>query len=168
VAQVATLLEGFRSQRAPIVHIQTRTRPDGSDRMPHWREQQVTACVDGTPGADAPAPLRPAPDELVVTKQHYRGFTDRVVVPWLRQRSIARVVVCGLYTHACVRETVLDAYEAGFEVWVAADAVATTDPLHGEITRAWLEPRAARFRPSATVIAELAGPATGLPEGATA
>lgn len=159
VARVTAIVDAFRTRGLPVMHVQTRTRADGGDRMPHWRDLGVTACVEGTVGAAAPDGVGPAAGELLVTKQHYRGFGDPVVAPWLRERGVERVVVCGLYTHACVRETVLDAYEAGFEVWVAADAVATPEPLHGMLTRQWLEARAARFEPIATVVAALDGDA---------
>ena len=157
VARVAELVAAFRARGLPVLHVQTRTRADGADRMPHWREFGLTACVEGTPGAEAPGGVGPHDGELLVTKQHYRGFGDPVVAPWLRARGVDRVVVCGLYTHACVRETVLDAYEAGFEVWVATDAVATPEPLHGMLTQQWLEARAARFEPIAAVVAALDG-----------
>jgi alpha-ketoglutaric semialdehyde dehydrogenase len=155
VASTASLLDGFRQLELPVVHIHTATRADGADRMPHWRASGMTACVEGTPGAAPPTPLEPRADELVVTKQYYRGFTDRAVDPWLRARSVARVVVAGIYTHACVRETAIDAYEAGFEVWVGADAVGSTEPAHAALTREWLEPRAAQFRSSRSILTDL-------------
>ncbi len=123
--------------------------------MPHWRAAGTTACVEGTPGAATPIPLEPRADELVVTKQFYRGFDNPKVDPWLRGRGVERVVVAGIYTHACVREAVLDAYEAGFEVWVGADAVGSTEPLHATLTRAWLETRAAQFKPARSILTDL-------------
>jgi acyl-CoA reductase-like NAD-dependent aldehyde dehydrogenase/nicotinamidase-related amidase len=155
VASAAALLDGFRQLGLPVIHVHTVTRADGADRMPHWRASGMTACVEGTPGAATPGSLEPGADELVVTKQYYRGFADPAVDPWLRARGVARVVVAGIYTHACVRETALDAYEGGFEVWVAADAVGSTDPAHAALTRAWLEPRAAQFRTAWSILTDL-------------
>ena len=91
----------------------------------------------------------------MVTKQFYRGFDNPAVDPWLRGRDVERVVVAGIYTHACVREAVLDAYEAGFEVWVGADAVGSTEPLHATLTRARLETRAAQFKPTRSILTDL-------------
>jgi len=147
VARVADLLAGFRERGAPVAHIRTRVRADASDAMPHWRVSGTSACVEGTPGAEAPPALLEQPGELVVHKQHYRGFTDLLDV-WLRDRGATDVVIAGVYTHACVRETALDAYERGYRVAVASDAVASTEPMHAAETRRWLEPRAAAFRTS--------------------
>jgi aldehyde dehydrogenase (NAD+) len=155
VARAASLLDGFRHLGLPVVHIHTLTRADGADRMPHWRARDINACVEGTPGAATPIPLEPRADELVVTKQYYRGFDDPAVDPWLRARGVEHVVVAGIYTHACVRETALDAYEGGYEVSVGDDAVGSTEPAHAALTRAWLEPRAARFRPTRTILVDL-------------
>ena len=160
VARVATLLDGFRALSLPIVHVHTITRADGTDRMPHWREQCITACVEEHRVLRRPKRSRRRAGELVVTKQYYRGFVDPAVDPWLRARGVARIVVAGVYTHACVRETALDAYEGGFEVWVAADAVGSTEPAHAALTRAWLEPHAARFRTTPAILSELGLDAT--------
>jgi aldehyde dehydrogenase (NAD+) len=155
VAGAAALLDGFRTIGLPVVHVHTMTRADGADRMPHWRAGGITACVEGTPGAATPTLLEPRAGELVVTKQYYRGFTNPAVDPWLRARAVARVVVAGIYTHACVREAAIDAYEGGYEVWVASDAVGSTEPAHAEVTREWLEPRAAQFRSTPSILTDL-------------
>ena len=155
VTHAACLLDGFRDLGLPVVHVHTRTRADGTDRMPHWRERGITACVEGTAGAETPSPLEPRAEELVATKQYYRGFADPAVEPWLRARDVERVVVAGIYTHACVRETAIDAYERGYEVWVGGDAVGSTEPAHSDATRAWLETRAARFRTTRAILADL-------------
>ena len=67
-----------------------------------------------------------------------------------------RLIVAGIYLHGCVRSTVLDAYERGYEVCVVDDAVGTTEPLHAELTRTYLGERAAAFQRCDEVLAELA------------
>lgn len=155
VASVSELLAAFRSAGAPIAHVRTLVRPDGSDAMPHWRASGELACVIGTPGARPPEQLADRPGELVAVKQHYRGFADPRLEPWLRQHGVERVVIAGLYLHACVRETALDAYERGFTVVIAEDAVGMADLDHGRRTREWLADRAAGFLPAAGILAEL-------------
>ena len=163
----AFLLEAFRAQRLPIAHAHTVTRADGSDRMPHWKRLGITRCVEGTPGAEPPAPLAPLGGELVARKRYYSAFGDPRLGPWLRERRVERLVLAGVYLHGCVRATALDAYERGYEVWVADDAVGTTEPLHGELSRAYLCERAACFRSTQEVLAALgAGPSPAEPAGA--
>ena len=154
-ARAAALLEGFRARRLPIAHAHTLTRPDGSDRMPHWKRLGLHACVEGSRGAAPPPALAPREGELQCRKQYYSAFSDPRLDAWLRERGVARLVLAGLYLHACVRSTALDAYERGYELEVVEDAVGSTEPLHGELTRAWLAERAARFRTTDAVLADL-------------
>ena len=41
----------------------------------------------------------------------------------LRQRNIEKLLVCGLETHVCIQQTVLDLLADGWRVYVAVDAV---------------------------------------------
>lgn len=143
--RVGDLLGNVRALGLPVVHVQTSVRADGADRMPHWIANGLTACVVGTRGAAAPDALQPVDGELVTTKRFYSGFEDASLERWLRGREVDRLVVAGVYSHGCIRSTVLDAYQRGYEVWVAMDAIATTDPEHGEVSNRWLDGRAARF-----------------------
>jgi len=152
---LAALLEGFRQHRSPVAHVHTKVRADGSDRMPHWIADGRWACVDGTDGALPPTELAPADDELVVSKQFFSGFAGGALDKWLRDHGVGRVVLAGLYLHACVRSTALDAYELGYDVWIADDAVGTTDAAHGVFSRKWLQGRAARFVSVADVLGSL-------------
>lgn len=43
----------------------------------------------------------------------------------LKSKQISRVLLCGVETHVCVSQTCLDLLEAGFHVFVAADAVSS-------------------------------------------
>jgi acyl-CoA reductase-like NAD-dependent aldehyde dehydrogenase/nicotinamidase-related amidase len=156
-ARAAALLAGVRRLGLPVVHARTLVRPDGSDSMPHWKRQGLLQCVEGTSGAEPPAALASVDGELVARKRYFSAFGDPRLEPWLRGRGIDRLVLAGVYTHACIRSTALDAYERGFEVCIVDDAVGTTEPLHAEITRAYLAERAASFRTVADVLAALAG-----------
>jgi acyl-CoA reductase-like NAD-dependent aldehyde dehydrogenase/nicotinamidase-related amidase len=157
-AGAAELLDAARRRGLAVIHAQTLTRPDGSDRMPHWKRLGRAECVEGTPGAQAPAALQPADGELVLRKRFFSAFGDARLDPWLRRRGVEHLLVAGVYLQSCVRSTVLDAYERGYEVTVVEDAVGTTEPLHAELTRSYLAERAASFQPAAGVLADLGEP----------
>jgi nicotinamidase/pyrazinamidase len=83
----------------------------------------------------------------------YSGFTMRdpvtgAEVPTeldglLRERTIARVVVCGLATDYCVKSTALDAVRLGYATTVLLDAIAAVNLAPGDGDRALEELRAA-------------------------
>jgi acyl-CoA reductase-like NAD-dependent aldehyde dehydrogenase/nicotinamidase-related amidase len=153
--RAAALLAGVRRLGLPVAHARTLVRADGSDRMPHWKRQDVRHCVEGTPGADPPEALAEAPGELVLRKRFFSAFADPRLEPWLRERRVERLILAGVYTHACVRSTALDAYERGFQVAIANDAVGSTEPMHAEVTRTWLAARVASFASVAELLATL-------------
>ncbi len=49
---------------------------------------------------------------------------DEIFSAW-RASGIHRILVCGIETHVCVQQTVLDLLSAGFQVNVAVDAVSS-------------------------------------------
>lgn len=155
IAKAADLLEGCRSRRVPVIHVQTVIRADGSDRMPHWKRADRWECVEGTPGAQPPSTLAPAAGEAVIRKPVFSGFGNPGLERTLESRGVDTAIIAGIYLHGCVRSTVLDAYERGYEVFVAADATGSTEPAHAEQSRAWLSARAAQFLAVAEIFALL-------------
>jgi nicotinamidase/pyrazinamidase len=118
-------------------------------------------CVAGTWGAELHPELAVPADALRVRvgqqgEDGYSGFTMRDLVNGkeapteleglLRQRGVERVVVCGLATDYCVKETALDAVRLGFEVLLLADAVAAVNLEPGDGDRAIAEMAEAGIR----------------------
>lgn len=69
--------------------------------------------------------------------------SDTGLTGLLRERGVARVVVVGLATDYCVKETALDALRLGFETAVLAGAIAAVDLQPGDGERAIQEMQAA-------------------------
>ena len=153
--QVQLLLAGCRRRGVPVVHIHTLTRPDGQDRMPHWVREGIVACVAGTPGAAPPAGVAPVPGEAVVAKRFFSGFGNPALATELGQRGCRLLIIAGIYLNGCVQATILDAYQAGYVVWVASDAVGSNEPEHAAHTRRYLDGRAATFLPVAEILARI-------------
>jgi len=151
------LLASVRERGWPVIHVRTRVSQDGSDAMPHWHETQVS-CIEGTVGAEPPAALEALPSEAVFFKRYYSAFEDPSLLTALRAANIDTVIVAGLYTHACVRSAVLDAYAHGFNVFVPNDAVASYDEAHAKMTLQWLHGRAANCLPAAEILSALSDP----------
>lgn len=98
-------------------------------------------CVAGTHGAEL-HPAIAALDGPIVDKattqgaDAYSGFDGTQLAELLRAAGVTHVIVGGLATDYCVRATVLDALDAGFETTVLADAVAAVDLEEGDGRRA--------------------------------
>jgi nicotinamidase/pyrazinamidase len=121
-------------------------KPYGGEWPPH--------CIQHTEGAGFHPDLRLPATAVIISKGQdpgkpgYSAFegrtTDgRALVDDLRARGVDRLLVGGLATDYCVRQSVLDARRAGFDVTVLGDAVAGVDVQPGDSRRAIEEMRQA-------------------------
>lgn len=107
-------------------------------------------CIQGSPGARFHPDLK-LPDDVTIlskgmdpTRDDYSSFhaTLESGLPLseeLGNRGITDIYICGLATDYCIRETALDAMEAGFSVTVLRDAVRGVDRAEGDSDRALAE-----------------------------
>jgi nicotinamidase/pyrazinamidase len=104
-------------------------------------------CVQGTPGAEFHPNLAIRKNALVVSKgadensDSYSAFDavdpDGTPLPaLLRNLGINRLLIGGLATDYCVKQTALDALRNGFAVVVLEDAVRGVDMRPGDSRRA--------------------------------
>jgi nicotinamidase/pyrazinamidase len=86
-------------------------------------------CVMGTSGAEFHPGLKVPPGSVTVSKgsdpsaEAYSGFQGTDLERQLRERRVRELVIGGLATDYCVKESTLDALRAGFEVDVLEDCV---------------------------------------------
>jgi alpha-ketoglutaric semialdehyde dehydrogenase len=164
VERAATLLRSCRQADIPVAHAWTTVSRSDDRRMPHWRRENRWLCEEGTPGHQPPPELLPQAGEPVIHKTGFSAFENGELDGLLREMSPDLLMVAGVHLHGCVRQAVLDAYQRHpIEIWVAADATASDDPVHAAITRRYLERRAARF----VSVDEVATAVTGAPRAAT-
>ena len=133
------------------------TRDHHLDPGSHWSAEPdyvdtwPVHCAAETPGAAFHPALSAASFDAVFLKgahaAAYSGFeatldgTGPALAPWLRERGVTAVDVCGLATDHCVRATALDAVREGFEVHLidalcAGVAPATTASAVAEMEQA--------------------------------
>jgi len=66
-------------------------------------------------------------------KLEFSAYANPRIRDELRRVERRQVVLCGIEAHVCVLQTGLELLEAGFQVWVAADAVASRRPESREV-----------------------------------
>ena len=139
-----------REAGALVVYTQDWHPPE----TPHFEAQGGTwpvHCVRDTWGAELHPQLDVASGAEIVRKgvggeDGYSGFTvrdpksgdeqDTLLERVLRDHAIERVVIAGLATDYCVKDTALDALERGFDTTVVRSAVAAVDLEPGDGDRA--------------------------------
>ena len=152
-ATIAVLLEKARAEGWPVIHIHSRVSPDGYDAMPHRRDAPET--VAGTSGAEPPPELAPAAGEPLLFKRFFSAFDGDQLTPLLEQSSIDELVLAGVHAHACIRDTVNDAYRLGYKVILPDGAIASYDPAHAAISVDWQSERSARVVPVVDLVDRL-------------
>ena len=86
-------------------------------------------CVEGTHGAEFHQDLSDDPRVTIVSKgmdesaDGYSGFDGTNLAQLLREEDVREVWVGGLATDYCVKHTVIDALQEGFQVKALADAM---------------------------------------------
>ena len=114
--QAARLLERFRADDAPRIHVQhLSTRPGATFFLP------------GTPGAEHEQRVAPRDGEPVITKHFPNAFRDTGLLDALRSGGVTDLLIAGAMSHMCIDATTRAAFDLGFGCTVASDACATRD-----------------------------------------
>lgn len=106
-------------------------------------------CVQGTPGAELHPDLETEHIDLVIDKgqdpqtEGYSGFEATDLTARLREHDVDSLLVVGLATDYCVKNTALDALREGFEVAIDPTAVRAVGVQPGDSESALEELRAA-------------------------
>ncbi|HKY45670.1 MAG TPA: nicotinamidase [Pyrinomonadaceae bacterium] len=105
-------------------------------------------CVQNTKGAEFHPALRDDPRITVISKglgdkDCYSAFDETDLASQLHQQGVKEVVVGGLATDYCVKNTVLDALKKGFKVKALEGAMRAVELQPGDSDRAIEEMRAA-------------------------
>jgi nicotinamidase/pyrazinamidase len=105
-------------------------------------------CVQNTTGAEFHPALRDDPRITVVSKglgdtDCYSAFDETDLASQLHRQNVEEVIVGGLATDYCVKNTVLDALKNGFKVKALKDAMRAVEVHPGDGERAIEEMRAA-------------------------
>lgn len=94
-----------------------------------------TACTEQYPeklGPTAPELAERLTDKAASKLTFSCGSCGEIFDAWEKD-GIHRVLVCGIETHVCVQQTVLDLLAAGYQVLIAADAVGARHAFDHEI-----------------------------------
>lgn len=99
-------------------------------------------CIQNTEGAAFTKALRLPIETIIISKadepenEAYSAFEGTDLTQTLQKKNIKRLVVVGLATDYCVKETVIDACKAGFEVVVVKEGIAPVEIYSGDGERA--------------------------------
>ncbi|MFG2601577.1 isochorismatase family protein [Streptomyces sp. NPDC048462] len=117
VANAASLADAFRAKGLPVVLVRVTGGAPGRTEGPARSGQPAADWADIAPE------LGPEEGDIVVTKLTWGAFYGTDLDLQLRRRGVTQVVVAGIATSIGVESTARSAYEHGYHVTVATDAV---------------------------------------------
>jgi nicotinamidase-related amidase len=117
LASTARLLEAFRRRGLPVALINVDAAAPG-------RTEKARPRIEMPPGwTDLVPELNQQASDHVVTKRTWGAFTNTDLEHYLKQNGVTQVVVAGVATSSGVESTARHAYELGFNVALAVDAM---------------------------------------------
>ncbi|MEE1668898.1 hydrolase [Streptomyces sp. NPDC003631] len=128
VARTAELADAFRARDLPVVLVRVSFAADGSDAVPGRTEQQRGARSFPEGWDLVVDELSGHPGDIQVTKRNWGAFHGTGLDVQLRRRGVTQIVLTGIATSIGVESTARAAYEHGYHVTLATDAMADADP----------------------------------------
>lgn len=149
VANAAALADAFRKHHLPVALVNVGGGAPGRNEMPPRGGERPADWMELAPE------LKQQPDDILVTKKSWGAFTNTALADRLKLLGVTQVVVAGIATTIGVESTARQAYELGYNVTLAVDAM--TDPSaeahQNSVTR--LFPRLGETGTTAEIIALL-------------
>jgi len=118
VERTRALLDAFRAKNLPVVLVNV------AGRSPGRTEQGARGNATVAEGwMDFVPEINPQPNDIVVTKRSSGAFATTDLQAVLKALGVTQVVVTGIVTSNGVEATARQAYEQGFNVTLALDAM---------------------------------------------
>jgi nicotinamidase-related amidase len=121
IARARALADAFRARGLPVALVNVAGGAPGRTEQPRQAGSPAEGWTDLIPE------LNRQPDDIVVTKRTWGAFASTDLEAQLKARGVTQVVIAGVATATGVESTARQAYELGFNVTLAIDAM--TDRL---------------------------------------
>jgi nicotinamidase-related amidase len=157
ISKTVELADAFRKHDLPVVLVRVSFASDGADRLT-GRTEQPARSGGGTPPAGADQivdQLAGHAEDIVVTKRNWGAFHCTDLDVHLRRRGITQIVLTGVATSIGVESTARAAYEHGYHVTLATDAMTDLTASAHENSLNWIFPRLGETGSTAEILALL-------------
>jgi len=118
IANASRLADAFRARALPVVLV--RVVPSRAPR----RTDEARQIPELPPAWSEIVPqMNAQPADHIVTKQSWNAFAGTGLEVWLKSQGVTGIVLCGVATSIGVEGTARQAFEAGFNIAFATDAM---------------------------------------------
>jgi len=144
----------LRSRGVPILYLCDAHMVDDPE-FANWPPH----AVKGSKGAEIIPELAPGQGDTVIHKVHIRGLDEPEVSKKIAELGVDYLIMTGVATEYCIKETALQARKRGLAVTIVNDAVAGVERREGDVRRAVEDLRlnGAQFLSGQELLQELTG-----------
>ncbi|MCX2182265.1 isochorismatase family protein [Streptomyces sp. SKN60] len=154
VANAVALVESFRSLGLPVVLVNVAAMAPGRTDFDYGGDEgdddDTQDWLELLPELDV------RPSDLRVTKTNWGAFTNSTLHAQLQERGVTQVVLAGINTQIGVETTARTAYELGYNVLLATDAMTSFDATAHDHSVTHIFPRMGQNTTTADLLALLA------------
>jgi nicotinamidase-related amidase len=122
IERARALADAFRERDLPVVLVNVAGGAPGRTEQPRQTGPRPDGWTDLIPE------LNQQPSDIVVTKRTWGAFASTDLEAQLKARGVTQVVIGGVATGTGVEATARQAYEQGFNVTLAIDAMTDVRP----------------------------------------
>jgi nicotinamidase-related amidase len=156
ISNCARLLAAARDAGAQPVLVHVGGSPDGADRVHTPTDQPMRSLGALPPDWSELIPeIDRQPGDIVILKRQWGAFYGTDLDLQLRRRGLTTIVICGISTEAGVESTARDAYERGYELIFAEDAMTSMIAESHANSVGRIFPRIGRVRSTEQILAAL-------------
>lgn len=119
-------IRNARKAGTPIFHIVTEYRKDQKDWPEEWKGNSSAWCsslVNNHPLTEIVEGIVIEPEDMVVKKKRFSAFYHTDLDDLLRGLGVTHVYAVGYASDVCVRFTLVDAYNRGYQTSIIEDCV---------------------------------------------
>jgi nicotinamidase-related amidase len=135
IERTCALLDAFRQRDLPVVLVNVAGGAPGRTEQPRRHSTLPEGFADLIPELDR------QPTDIVVTKRTWGAVANTDLEAQLKAKGATQVVITGVATGTGVEATARQAYEQGFNVTLAIDAMTDVRPEAHEYSLAHVFPR---------------------------
>jgi nicotinamidase-related amidase len=121
LARTAELARAFRERKCPVVLVHVTGRPFGRTDAGPPKMSLPTDWAEFVPELEQSA------EDFVVAKQCPGAFLGSNLDQYLRERDVTQIFLCGVSTSVGVESTARSAFDLGYNVVLAVDAMTDRD-----------------------------------------
>ncbi|GFZ86652.1 hydrolase [Dyella caseinilytica] len=150
--KASALIKRFHDLQVPVVLVRVGWSADFGDAPRQLVDQPLPAMTFPPEWWEIPAELGAIDSDIRITKRQWGAFYGTELELQLRRRGIENIVLGGISTNIGVESTARNAWELGFSLIFAEDAMSAASGEQHKFALEHIFPRIGRVRSTAQVL----------------